>query len=193
MLLKRNLLAPGAQTIAYSYVGPKLTHPIYAEGTIGQAKKHLETTSKTIQEKLKLIEGNALIAMNKALVTQASAAIPVVPLYISLIYKIMKEQNIHEGCIEQMYRLYKNGLDKTAKTGDDKGLIRMDDWELSESVQEKVLELWTQVNNTNSEQLTDLAGYRRDFYKLFGFEVAGVDYTKDSLIQVPIPSLEGSD
>ncbi|MBX9890652.1 MAG: trans-2-enoyl-CoA reductase family protein [Amoebophilaceae bacterium] len=192
-LREKNLLADGIQTLAYSYIGPKLTDPIYTKGTIGQAKKHLAATSKLIQEKLKPMGGNAYVAINKALVTQASAAIPVVPLYISLIYKIMKAQGIHEGCIEQMYRLYKHCLYRTDQKValDASGLIRIDDWELAEAVQKEVEVLWEQVDSANVEQRTDLAGYRHDFYKLFGFEVAGIDYTKDSVIEVAIPSING--
>ena len=192
-LMEKNLLADGIQTLAYSYLGPKLTDPIYTKGTIGQAKKHLEATSKLIQEKLSPIGGNAYIAVNKALVTQASAAIPIVPLYISLIYKIMKAKGIHEGCIEQMYRLYTHCLYRTDQKValDASGLIRIDDWELSEAVQKEVEVLWNQVDTDHVEQLTDLAGYRHDFYKLFGFEVAGIDYTKDSIIEVAIPSING--
>ncbi|WP_339044733.1 enoyl-ACP reductase FabV [Cardinium endosymbiont of Tipula unca] len=191
-LLDAKLLAKGVKTVAYSYIGPALTEPIYSKGTIGQAKKHLEEASKILKEKLSIISGEAFISVNKALVTQASAAIPVVPLYISLIYKVMKEKNMHEGCIEQIYRLCADFLYR--KDGhvpvDATGLIRIDDWEMCEDVQQTVSALWSKVNDGNVDMLTDLTGYRRDFYKLFGFEVEEVDYGKTSVVDVAIPSLE---
>lgn len=191
-LLDAKLLAKGAKTVAYSYVGPELTEPIYSKGTIGQAKKHLEEASKILKERLSAIGGEAFISVNKALVTQASAAIPVVPLYISLIYKVMKEKNMHEGCIEQIYRLCADFL--YTKDGhvsvDATGLIRIDDWEMREDVQQTVTALWSKVNDGNVDIITDLTGYRRDFYKLFGFEVEGVDYGKECIVDVAIPSLE---
>ncbi|WP_243018582.1 enoyl-ACP reductase FabV [Candidatus Cardinium hertigii] len=190
-LLQEKLLAKAAKTIAYSYIGPKLTDPIYSKGTIGVAKKDLVAASSMLQKRLSPIGGQAFISVNKALVTQASAAIPVVPLYISLIYKIMKEKNLHEGCIEQVYRLYSDRLYR--KEGqvlvDAEGLIRIDDWEMREDVQQAVAELWPKIDDTNLSTMTDFVGYRHEFYKLFGFEVAGVDYTQAQRIEVPIPSL----
>ncbi|MCT4697297.1 MAG: enoyl-ACP reductase FabV [Candidatus Cardinium sp.] len=192
-LLEEQLLAKAAQTIAYTYLGPKLTDPIYSKGTIGEAKKDLAAASQVLQQRLRSIDGQAFIAVNKALVTQASAAIPVVPLYISLIYKVMKEKKLHEGCIEQMYRLYADRLYRQdGKVPVDlQGLIRIDDWEMREDVQQAVSELWPKVDDTNVATLTDFIGYRHEFYKLFGFEVEGVDYNQPQLIAVPIPSLEG--
>ncbi|UWW97485.1 MAG: trans-2-enoyl-CoA reductase family protein [Candidatus Cardinium sp.] len=190
-LLKEKLLAEAAQTIAYSYIGPKLTDPIYSKGTIGAAKKDLAAASKILQQQLHAIHGKAFISVNKALVTQASAAIPVVPLYISLLYKIMKEKKLHEGCIEQIYRLYADRLYR--QDGkipvDAEGLIRIDDWEMREDVQQAVADLWSKVNDDNVATITDFVGYRHEFYKLFGFEVEGVDYNQPQVIEVPIPSL----
>ena len=191
-LMEKNLLAHGVQTVAYSYIGPKLTDPIYTNGTIGKAKKHLKATSKVLEQKLSSISGKSFISVNKALVTQASVAIPVVTLYISLIYKIMKEKKLHEGCVEQMYRLYKNFLYRQDQLVpvDKRGLIRIDDWEMCKEVQKNVSELWYKVDNKNVETITDLAGYRSEFYKLFGFGMGGVDYTQDSIIDIAIPSLK---
>lgn len=176
-LAQEKLLAEAVTTVAYSYVGPALTYAIYKNGTIGRAKEHLFVTARQLNQKLQGIHGRALISVNKALVTQASAAIPVVPLYISLLYKIMKDKGIHEGCIEQMYRLFKSNL-YVPQGGhyDNEGQIRLDDLEMRADVQQKITELWPQVNSNNIEQLTDIEGYRSDFYKLFGFNIADVDY-----------------
>lgn len=190
-LLSENVLAKGAKTVAYSYIGPKLTYPIYREGTIGQAKLHLETTAKLLSQKLSSIEGQAFVSVNKALVTQASAAIPVVPLYISILYKIMKEKAIHEGCIEQICRLFKDHLYTIDKSisGDENGLIRIDNLEMRQDVQDAIVTLWQNVNSDNLSTITDIEGYRKEFYKLFGFELTKVDYTQDVEPNVVIPSL----
>ncbi len=190
-LMEANLLAKGVQTVAYSYLGPELTEPIYTKGTIGQAKKHLEASCMLLQQKLEPISGKAFVSINKAVVTQASAAIPIVPLYISLLYKVMKDQKLHEGCMEQIYRLYAGWLyPQTSPLPLDKGgLIRIDNWEMRPEVQHVVTELWDQVNNENLTKLTDLIGYREAFYHLFGFEIEGVDYKQESEIEIPIPSL----
>lgn len=180
VLMQHNLLAPGAMTIAYTYIGPVVTHAIYKNGTIGLAKQHLYETSKKLTDKLNAIKGKAFLSVNKALVTQASSAIPVVPLYISLLYKIMKANGTHEGCIEQMYRMFKERVyTPAAPVVDTKGMVRMDDWETEEKVQQAIAELWKQVNSENLATLTDLEGYRDDFYRLFGFNFAGVDYQAD--------------
>ena len=193
-LLEANVLAKGIQTVAYSYIGPELTAQIYANGTIGQAKKHLTQMSQVLNQRLQSINGKAFISINKALVTQSSAAIPVVPLYISLLYKIMKEKNIHEGCIAQMYRLFTNYLyTKDAKVSvDEQGLIRIDDWEMRSDVQEAVLERWTRCTQDNIDTLTDLAGYRHEFFQLFGFDIEGVDYSQPCVVNLDIPSLSRS-
>jgi enoyl-[acyl-carrier protein] reductase/trans-2-enoyl-CoA reductase (NAD+) len=189
-LKAENLLAPGVQTIAYSYIGPALTEPVYRKGTIGRAKDHLEATAFTITKELESIQGKAYVSVNKALVTQASSAIPVIPLYISLLYKIMKAEGIHEGCIEQIQRLYQERL-FTGKPVpvDEQGRIRIDDWEMRPDVQAKVAELWEQATTENLAEIGDLAGYRQDFYNLFGFNFPEVDYTAEANENVSIPSI----
>ncbi|MFC5683368.1 enoyl-ACP reductase FabV [Flavobacterium sp. MAHUQ-51] len=186
-LKAENLLAPGATTVAYSYIGPEVTEAVYRKGTIGRAKDHLEATAFTISDSLADINGKAYVSVNKALVTQASSAIPVIPLYISLLYKTMKEKGIHEGCIEQIQRLYQQRLFTGAEVPvDEKGRIRIDDWEMREDVQANVAKLWTEATTENLAEIGDLEGYRNDFYNLFGFELAGVDYKAeaDEMVQV---------
>lgn len=179
-LVEADVIEDNAVTLAYSYIGPTLTYPIYHEGTIGQAKKHLSDSAVAITKEQASKGIKAYVSVNKALVTQASAAIPVVPLYLSVLYKVMKEKNIHEGCIEQMVRLYRdkvygeNGIITEAD-----GLIHVDDWELREDVQEEVMDIWNQINSENLLTLADTEGYWDDFYKMFGFRVEGVDYTAD--------------
>lgn len=185
------VLAEGATTIAYSYIGPEVTEAVYRKGTIGRAKDHLEATAFEITEKLKDINGKGYVSVNKALVTQASSAIPVIPLYISLLYKIMKAEGIHEGCIEQIQRLYAERL----YTGnpvptDDKGRIRIDDWEMRADVQEKIAKLWGESTTETLVELGDLAGYKQDFLNLFGFGFDGVDYQEDTNEMVMVPSIK---
>lgn len=189
-LLSADHLAKGAMTLAYSYIGPQLTYPIYREGTIGKAKIHLEHTAEDLNQKLQTIGGHAYISVNKALVTQASAAIPVVPLYNSLLYKIMKEKNVHEDCIQQMARLFDRlyTADKNIAV-DNHGLIRIDDWEMRSDVQTAVSTLWPTITSENILNLTDLTGYRHEFHKLFGFDVAGVNYDQEVDPNVQIPSI----
>lgn len=190
-LFKYNCLAEGVKTVAFTYIGPELTHAVYRNGTIGRAKLHLEKTARELDTQLEsALSGQALISVNKALVTQASAAIPVVPLYISLLYKIMKEKNIHEGCIEQMWRLFKERLypNQNIPT-DSEGRIRIDDWEMREDVQAEIKRLWESINTGNVETLSDIAGYREDFYKLFGFGLNGIDYERGVEIEKAIPSI----
>ena len=185
-----NLLAPGAKTVAYSYIGPSLTEAVYRKGTIGRAKDHLEATAFSITDSLKSISGSAFVSVNKALVTQASSAIPVIPLYISLLYKIMKEEGIHEGCIEQIQRLYQNRLySGTVIPTDEKGRIRVDDWEMRPDVQEKVAKLWEQATTETLLAIGDLEGYRKDFHNLFGFGFEGVNYDADTNEVVGISSI----
>lgn len=189
-LKAENLLAPGATTVAYSYIGPSLTEAVYRKGTIGRAKDHLESTAFAITESLAAIDGKAFVSVNKALVTQASSAIPVIPLYISLLYKIMKEEGIHEGCIEQIQRLYQERLYTGNEVPvDEKGRIRIDDLEMRPDVQEKVAKLWIEALTENLAEIGDLEGYRKDFYNLFGFDVAGVDYKADANEVVNIESI----
>jgi enoyl-[acyl-carrier protein] reductase / trans-2-enoyl-CoA reductase (NAD+) len=189
-LKAENLLAPGVKTVAYSYIGPSLTEAVYRKGTIGRAKDHLEASAFSISDSLKSIDGEAFVSVNKALVTQASSAIPVIPLYISLLYKIMKEEGIHEGCIEQIQRLYQDRLytGKPIPT-DEKGRIRIDDWEMRDDVQEKVAALWQQATSESLPEIGDLPGYKQDFLNLFGFGFEGVDYLADTNEMVGIPSI----
>ncbi len=176
-LLAAELLAPGCRTVAYSYIGPELTYPIYREGTIGKAKAHLEKTANAISAKLRASGGAAYVSVNKALVTQASSAIPVVPLYISLLYKIMKELGTHEGTGEQIARLFRDHLAPgRTPTLDAGGRIRIDDLEMRAEVQQRVTALWEQVTSENLFALTDYAGFKQEFRSLFGFEVPGIDY-----------------
>ncbi len=184
-----DLLSENFKTVAYSYIGPKLTEPVYRKGTIGMAKDHLEETAFTITDSLKSINGKAYISVNKALVTQSSSAIPVIPLYISLLYKIMKKEEIHEGCIEQIHRLYKERLFLDTIPTDEQGRIRIDDWEMRADVQEKVAKLWQEATTENLSEIGDLEGYRTDFFNLFGFHIEGVDYLKDTNEIVAIPGL----
>lgn len=190
-LKKENLLAPGAMTIAYSYIGPSLTEAVYRKGTIGRAKDHLEATAFEISDSLKDIGGKAYVSVNKALVTQASSAIPVIPLYISLLYKIMKAEGVHEGTIEQIQRLYAERLytGKDIPT-DEKGRIRIDDWEMRDDIQQKVAALWTQATTDNLTEIGDLEGYRKDFYNLFGFDYENVDYKADTNELVDVISIK---
>ena len=176
-LADAGVLAENATTIAYSYIGPVVTHAIYKDGSIGQAKKHLYDTSVALTQKFKERGLKAYISVNKALVTQSSSAIPIVPLYISLLYKVMKEEGLHEGCIEQMYRLYTDKYQK--KETDEKGQFRLDDWELKESVQNKVTEAWGKITTENLKEYCDIEGYWDDFYQMFGFHFDNVDYEAD--------------
>ena len=184
------VLADGATTIAYSYIGPEVTEAVYRKGTIGRAKDHLEATAFEITDSLKSLNGKAYVSVNKALVTQASSAIPVIPLYISLLYKIMKAEGIHEGCIEQIQRLFEQRLysGKEIPT-DEKGRIRIDDWEMREDVQERIKTLWEKATTENLSEIGDLAGYKQDFLNLFGFGFEGVDYQLDTNELVKIPSI----
>jgi enoyl-[acyl-carrier protein] reductase/trans-2-enoyl-CoA reductase (NAD+) len=175
-----DVLAEGVQTVAYSYIGPEVTHAIYRSGTIGQAKEDLEATAHRINKQLSHFGGRAFVSVNKALVTQASSAIPVVPLYISILYKIMKAKGIHEGTIEQMYRLQADRLYSSGNTAiDSEGRIRIDDWEMREDVQAEVNSLWNRITTETLPELTDIEGYREDFLRLFGFGFANIDYDAD--------------
>lgn len=174
------VIAEGCASVAYSYIGPELTYPIYRSGTIGLAKKDLEAAADRIDALLKLRRGKAFISVNKALVTQASSAIPVVPLYISILYKVMKEKGIHEGCIEQIQRLFATQLyNGNCLEFDDEGRVRIDNLELRDDVQKAVFDIWPKVSTENLYELTDFAGYKKEFLKLFGFGLPNVDYSKD--------------
>ncbi len=192
-LKNAGVLADGVKTVAYSYIGPELTFPIYRNGTIGQAKNDLEATASVLDDMLKNLHGKAYVSVNKALVTQSSSAIPVVPLYISLLYKVMKEKGTHEGTIEQMQRLFADRL--YTENGnvplDSEGRIRIDDWEMEPDVQAEVAKHWNKVTTENLSEISDIEGYRKDFFNLFGFEIDGIDYEKDTDENVNIPSIDG--
>lgn len=189
-LKQAGVLANGVKTVAYSYIGPELTYPIYRNGTIGMAKNDLENTVPIINDILKNLDGISYISVNKALVTQSSSAIPVVPLYISLLYKVMKQKGIHEGCIEQMQRLFQDRIYSDNVLLDNKGRIRVDDWEMRNDVQAEVAELWNNVTSENIMDISDLEGYRKDFFNLFGFEFDNIDYDKDTNELIEIESIK---
>jgi enoyl-[acyl-carrier protein] reductase/trans-2-enoyl-CoA reductase (NAD+) len=178
MLLEEKLLAEGARTIAYSYIGPELTWPIYRDGTIGLAKKDLENTAHSLDALLRAgCGGRAQISVNKAVITQASAAIPVVPLYLSLLPPALLRRDWEEGPLEQIERLFADFVATDAPAPlDDAGRIRLDDRELRPEVQDEIMSLWPQITTENLRALTDFAGFQREFRRLFGFEVEGVDY-----------------
>ena len=186
------VLAAGVKTVAYSYIGPELTFPIYRNGTIGQAKNDLEATVPVLNELLKDLHGVSYVSVNKALVTQSSSAIPVVPLYISLLYKVMKAKGTHEGTIEQMQRLFADRLytENGDVALDSEGRIRIDDWEMAEDVQAEVAKYWDKVTTETLAEISDIDGYRKEFFNLFGFELEGVDYEKDTDENVKVPSIE---
>ncbi|MEC7861481.1 MAG: enoyl-ACP reductase FabV, partial [Verrucomicrobiota bacterium] len=173
------VLAPSVITVAYSYIGPELTWSVYKDGTIGQAKIHLQETCERIHEKISPSGGRAYISVNKAVVTQASSAIPVVPLYISVLFKKMKEEGIHEDCIEQIRRLFGDHFTGVLSL-DGSGRIRIDDWEMRDDIQEHVAEVWAQISTDNLKELSDFSSYQKDFMKLFGFGLEGVDYGADT-------------
>jgi enoyl-[acyl-carrier protein] reductase/trans-2-enoyl-CoA reductase (NAD+) len=187
-LLDADLVAPGFRTVAYSYIGPELTTPIYRSGTIGRAKEHLEATAGTLGEKLRArVGGAAIVSVDKAVVTQASVAIPVVPLYISLLYKVMKEAGTHEGTAEQMARLFRDHLAPGRTPAlDAAGRIRIDELEMDERVQRKVFSLWPEVTTETLMGVSDFAGFTQEFRSLFGFDVPGVDYAQAVETDVPL-------
>ena len=186
-LLAAGVLAPGAQTTAYTYLGEKITWDIYWNGTIGEAKKDLDRKRVAIDSLLAPVSGKAYVSVLKALVTQASAAIPIMPLYLSLLYKVMKEKGGHEGCIEQIDRLFRTALYSPARQLDAEGRLRVDDLELRPEIQQAVEALWPQVTTENLADLTDFAGYKQEFLKLFGFGIAGVNYDEDLSPVVVLP------
>jgi enoyl-[acyl-carrier protein] reductase / trans-2-enoyl-CoA reductase (NAD+) len=179
-LAQAGLLASGAQAVAYSYIGPEVSWPVYKDGTIGAAKSDVERAAQLINEKLAAIGGKAYVSINQAVVTQASSAIPVVPLYISLLFKLLKERNALEGCIEQIYRLFATQLfSGQAPQLDAEGRIRVDDLEMQPEIQDAIKELWPQVTTENLKSLTDFDGYKREFLKLFGFGLPGINYERE--------------
>ncbi|MGY6277182.1 enoyl-ACP reductase FabV [Methylomonas sp. MgM2] len=188
-LSEAGVLADGAKTTAFTYLGEKITWDIYWDGTIGAAKKDLDKRVVDIRNKLAALGGDARVSVLKAVVTQASAAIPVMPLYLALLFKVMKKQGTHEGCIEQVNSLFRDSLYNAKPILDDEGRLRADLKELAPQVQDEVNALWSQVSTDNLHALTDFAGYKHEFLKLFGFEIDGVDYDADVDPEVPIKDL----
>lgn len=190
-LASEDLLAEGVTTVAYSYLGPQLTHAIYHQGTIGRAKEHLKQTADQLSLDLQTRHGQAFVSVDKAVVTQASAAIPVVPLYISILFKLMKEKGTHEGCIEQMDRLFRKELYAGhAPARDAEGFIRLDDLEMQADIQQEVMRRWPDITAENLMQQADVEAYRDEFYKLFGFNMPGINYDEDINPVVAIPSIQ---
>ena len=175
------VLAEGCQSVAYSYIGTAITWPIYWDGALGKAKMDLDRAANTIDAGLKANNGSANVAVLKSVVTQASSAIPVMPLYISMAFKVMKEEGIHEGCLEQINRLFRTQLFNSGadKNLDEANRLRLDDWELRDDIQQKCREIWPQVTTDNLFDLTDYAGYKKEFLTLFGFGLDGVNYDED--------------
>lgn len=188
-LSKAGVLAEGAKTTAYTYMGEKMTWDIYWDGTIGAAKKDLDTRVMDIRSSLSAINGDARVSVLKAVVTQASSAIPIMPLYLSLLFKLMKANGTHEGCIEQVYRLFKQSLYGSEPLLDGDGRFRADDLELKAEVQQEVEKLWPQVSTENLKTISDIDGYKQEFLRLFGFEIDGVDYDADVNTEVSIKNL----
>jgi enoyl-[acyl-carrier protein] reductase/trans-2-enoyl-CoA reductase (NAD+) len=180
-LHERQLLNPGFKTIAYTYIGSELTWPIYREGTVGKAKEDLDRAATALRSLLEPLGGDARVAVLKAVVTQASSAIPVVPLYVSILFKVMKGMNLHEDAVGHIDRLFSGHLynGSLVQRLDDIGRLHVDDWELRQDVQTEVQQRWDRVNTDNIMDVSDLAGFRRDFLRIFGFEADGVDYEAD--------------
>jgi enoyl-[acyl-carrier protein] reductase / trans-2-enoyl-CoA reductase (NAD+) len=183
------VLADGAKTTAYTYIGDKLTWDIYWHGTIGAAKKDLDKRVVSIRERLAAKGGDARVSVLKAVVTQASAAIPAMPIYLALLFKVMKERGVHEGCIEQVDGLFRDSLYGSEPFTDDEGRLRADRKELDPEVQAAVGALWDQINTDTLRELSDFAGYKREFLQLFGFEIDGVDYDADVNPEVVIENM----
>ncbi|MBV8617829.1 MAG: trans-2-enoyl-CoA reductase family protein [Curvibacter sp.] len=188
-LQEAQVLAPGAKTTAFTYLGEKITQDIYWNGSIGAAKKDLDRKALAIRAQLAPQGGDARVAVLKAVVTQASSAIPMMPLYLSLLFKVMKQQGSHENCIEQIDGLFRDSLYGPSPILDEEGRLRADTKELAPEVQDRVRELWGQVNDANLFEVTDFAGYKHEFLRLFGFDVEGVDYEAEVDADVAIPGL----
>ena len=185
-----NLLAPNSVTVAYSYIGPDVTTPVYRNGTIGAAKDHLEATAHQLDAAMKKNGGRAFVSVNKALVTQSSSAIPFIPLYFVILMKVMKQKGIHEDCIHQIYRLFADRLYNKRPLNqipvDDKGRVRVDELEMRKDVQDEVALIWKTISDENLLKVADVKGYNEDFLKLFGFSLPGVDYNADVNPEVPL-------
>ncbi|WP_409525893.1 enoyl-ACP reductase FabV [Nitrincola sp. MINF-07-Sa-05] len=184
------VLAKGCKTVAYSYIGSDITWPIYWDGALGKAKQHLDDTAKRLGQHLSSLDGQANVAVLKSVVTQASSAIPVMPLYLAMAFKVMREQGIHEGCMEQVYRLFSTGLYGSSAQMDEDQRYRLDDWELRADVQDACRKIWPQVTSENLFELTDYALYKDEFLKLFGFGIEGIDYEADVNPEVPFDVIE---
>ncbi|MGL5291322.1 MAG: enoyl-ACP reductase FabV [Vibrionaceae bacterium] len=178
-LMSAGVLASGCKTVAYSYIGTQLTWPIYWDGARGRAKMDLDRAAQALGDKLAPLSGTANVAVLKSVVTQASSAIPVMPLYIAMVYKKMREQGLHEGCIEQIYRMFSQKMYNGAMELDDENRLRLDDWELRDDIQQHCMQLWPQVTTQNLRELTDYDAYKAEFLKLFGFGIAGIDYSAE--------------
>ncbi|WP_194091324.1 enoyl-ACP reductase FabV [Vibrio hibernica] len=181
------VLAEGCKTVAYSYIGTELTWPIYWDGALGKAKMDLDRAATALNEKLASLNGTANVAVLKSVVTQASSAIPVMPLYIAMVFKKMREEGVHEGCMQQIYRMFSQRLykdDGSVAEVDDTNRLRLDDWELRDDIQEHCRNLWPQVTTENLKELTDYVEYKEEFLKLFGFGVEGVDYDADVATEI---------
>ncbi len=183
------VLADGAKTTAYTYIGEKLTWDIYWHGTIGAAKQDLDRRVVDIRERLARRGGDARVSVLKAVVTQASAAIPAMPIYLAILFKVMKARGVHEGCIEQVDGLFRDSLYAADPALDDEGRLRADGKELDPAVQAEVADIWARIDSANLRQVSDFEGYKREFLQLFGFEVDGVDYDADVDPVVPIRQL----
>ena len=185
-LAQAGLLKPETKTVAYSYIGPEVTWPVYKNGTIGTAKLDVERASQALAQKHGI---ESYVSVNKAVVTQASSAIPVVPLYISILFKVMKAKGTHEGCIDQIIRLFKERVYGGSLQLDTAGRIRIDDWEMDPQVQAEVAAIWPKVTSENLSELSDFAGYQKEFLELFGFGLEGVDYNQPVEVDRPIKGL----
>jgi enoyl-[acyl-carrier protein] reductase/trans-2-enoyl-CoA reductase (NAD+) len=179
-LQARHLLNPGFKTVAYTYIGSDLTWPVYWEGTLGKAKEDLDRAARTMRRALEPLSGDARVAVLKAVVTQASSAIPAIPLYVSLLFKVMKEQGVHEDCLQNVSRLFRSWVpgDGLVET-DESGRLRVDDWELRQDIQAEVRRRWAAADTENIMELSDLGGFRQDFLRIFGFAVDGIDYERE--------------
>ncbi|WP_257279660.1 enoyl-ACP reductase FabV [Endozoicomonas sp. ISHI1] len=192
-LSEAGVLAEDCKTVAYSYIGTELTWPIYWEGALGEAKKDLDRAAHAIDKQMKSLSGSANIAVLKSVVTQASSAIPVMPLYIAMVFKKMREEGVHEGCIEQINRMFRDRLyrkDGEAPMVDDSNRLRLDDWELRDDIQSHCQALWPTLTNENLSELTDYVEYKEEFLKLFGFGVEGVNYEEDLNPLVPFDVID---